>query len=390
MSNPNDFSTYEKVANMKNLLGGSFIEILKQNIKSQQNENVIKMLDIAKDKPETYLELLAVAIFYQNFEIIKNIIEKFKITKDDTPYINALSIYNSLLKDNSKDKIGDSKDNYLEFECPFVIMSAIGGNIDIYKYLLSINFISNKNQIGFIGLSKKSKNAFFSNIIGACAYYGRHSLLNYLLQNNKNELILNISTTEKKSKKSSRVGFIKEYTGFTPCMLAIIGPSSDLETIDILKILNNFNCNFDVYDLNKDNLLHLAVRSKKIETIKFLVDELNLKNLINEVNKDGYTPLSLSKNLNNDILISYFKEKNDVDEKQIQENLKELIGESEYNQSSKKKQNKKNKKNKNNNIPTLLNTQFQESLKVEEKEDESDNRVKYKNINTFFLFDIRT
>jgi hypothetical protein len=90
MSIPNDISAYEKMENMKNLLGGSFIEILKQNIKNKQNENVIKMLDIAKDRPETYLELLAVAIFHQNFEIIKSIIEKFKITKDDTPYINAL------------------------------------------------------------------------------------------------------------------------------------------------------------------------------------------------------------------------------------------------------------------------------------------------------------
>ena len=47
------------MANMKNLLGGSFVELLKQNIKSQQNENATKMLDIAKEKPEAYIELLS-------------------------------------------------------------------------------------------------------------------------------------------------------------------------------------------------------------------------------------------------------------------------------------------------------------------------------------------
>ena len=91
MSNLGDLSDYEKMTKMKNMLGGSFIEFLKPNIKSKQNESVIKMLEIAKDKPETYLELLAVAIFHQNFEIIKYMVEKFKITEADAPSMNALS-----------------------------------------------------------------------------------------------------------------------------------------------------------------------------------------------------------------------------------------------------------------------------------------------------------
>ena len=87
-------------------------------------------------------------------------------------------------------------------------------------------------------------------------------------------------------------------------MLAIVGPSTDLQTVDTLKILKNYNCNFNVYDFNKDNLLHLATRNKKIETTKYLVDELDFKNSINQLNKDGYTPLALSKNLNDEIFIS--------------------------------------------------------------------------------------
>ena len=114
MSIPTDMSAYEKMANMKNFLGDSFMEIFKQNIKSNQNENVIKMLDIAKDKPEIYMELFAIAIFHHNLEIIKIIKEKFNITKNNILYTNALSFYNSILKDNSTEKINEPKENYIE------------------------------------------------------------------------------------------------------------------------------------------------------------------------------------------------------------------------------------------------------------------------------------
>ena len=371
MSIPNDFSTYEKMANMKNFLGGSLNEMLKQNIKSKQNENVTKMLDFAKEKPETYMELLAAAIFHQNFDIIKYMIEKFKITEVDIPYINAISFYNSILKDNSKDKINDPKENYLDIQCPFVLMSGIGGDIEIFQYLLNQKLISNKNQVGVIGLTKKFKNSFSSNIIGACAYYGNDKLLKFLLKNYENELNIDILASEKKSKTNSKFGFSKEYTGFTPSMLSIVGPSTDLQTLEILKILQNYNIKFDITDSNKDNLLHLATKNKKIETAKFLVEDIEVKNLINETNKDGYTPLSLAQHLNEDIFISYLSNKIEVDEIQIEKNIRELIGESEISsQSNKNKKKKKNKRNKNNdNIPNLIDSsEYQETLKVNKEE----------------------
>ena len=98
-------------------------------------------------------------------------------------------------------------------------------------------------------------------------------------------------------------------------MLAIVGPSSDSQTIDVLKILNNYNTKFDITDFNKENILHLATRNKKIETAKFLIDDLNLKYLLNETNKDGQTPLSLAKNLNYDDFIYYYNEKRGINEK---------------------------------------------------------------------------
>ena len=207
MSLQNDINAFEKVNNMKNLLGGSFIEYLKPNIKTKQNESVLKMLEIAKDKPETYLELLAVAIFHKNFEIIKYMIEHFKIMETDSPYMKASSFYNSILTDDSKDKINDSKD-YIDIQIPFILMCGIGGDIEIFNYLLKHKLISNKDEVGVIGLSKKYKNTFSSNIIGACAYYGKKDLLEFLLKNYKNELKLNILTNEKKS-KTTKYGFTK-------------------------------------------------------------------------------------------------------------------------------------------------------------------------------------
>ena len=144
MSHPNDINlnTLEKMTSMKNMFGNSIIEILKPNIKSHQNESVIKMLEIAKDKPDNYMELLAVAIFHKNFEIIKYMVEKFNITENDSPFMSAISFYNSILPDNSEFKLNDSRENYNMIQCPFVIMSGIGGDVEIFKYLLKkkINF----------------------------------------------------------------------------------------------------------------------------------------------------------------------------------------------------------------------------------------------------------
>jgi ankyrin repeat protein len=168
-------------------------------------------------------------------------------------------------------------------------------------------------------------------------------------------------TSEKKS-KAGRVGYSKEYLGLTPAMLAVVGNISDENTVKILKILNNYNCKFTGFDHNKDNILHLATKNKKIETAKYLVDELNLKELMGNTNKDGNTPLSLAQKLNNEIFINYYSDKEKIDEKQIEENLKELINES--NKIKDKYNKKKSKKNKNQDEPSLLNsTEYEETLK---------------------------
>jgi len=384
MSHPNDINlnTFEKMNSMKNMFGNSIIEILKPSIKTHQNESVIKMLEIAKDKPDTYMELLAVAIFHKNFDIIKLMVEKFKIAENDSPFMNAISFYNSILPENSELKSNEAKENYNIIQCPFVIMSGIGGDIEIYKYLIKNKLISNKDEIGIVGLTKKLKNSFYSNIIGACCYYGRTELLDYILKNDKFDL--NIPTKEKKSKTT--VKFFKEYTGLTPAMLAIVSNISDENTVNILKILNNHNAKFKGCDAFKDNLLHLAVKNNKINTVKYLIDELNLIFLMDEKNKDEYTPISLAQHLSNEsnesneIFINYFSEKQNIDEKQIEKNVTELLNESNMIKNKNSNNNKKKKKKKNeDNIPLFNSTEYEETLKEVDTTKTTKNKKKIKN-----------
>ena len=60
------------------------------------------------------MELLSVAIFHKNFAIIKYMVEKFKITEGDSPFMNVLSFYNSILPDNSDKKINEPTINNQE------------------------------------------------------------------------------------------------------------------------------------------------------------------------------------------------------------------------------------------------------------------------------------
>jgi hypothetical protein len=73
------------------------------------------------------------------------------------------------------------KENYNNVEVPYIIIGAISGEIDIFNLIIN-NGALNFNTSGHITLGKKQKNSVISNCLGACAYYGRKDLLNFILQ----------------------------------------------------------------------------------------------------------------------------------------------------------------------------------------------------------------
>ena len=383
-TNKNMFKGFDKISDMRNMLNGSLIDMLIPEIKSKKNENVIKMLDMVKDKPDMCLNILIVAIFHKNLKIVELIIEKYFTPEIEEPYINTHFLYNAILPENSKNKLTDSKNNYSEEICPYAVMAGIGGDIEIFKLLYKKNLINNYNinNSGIIGLTKKYKNTFFSNIVGACAYYGNEKLLEFILDNYRSELDININTTEKKT-KNSKIHFSKEFSEFPPVFLGVGGFISDKKTVEILKIFEEFKANFESKDFNENNIIHIATKEKKILSLKFLVESLGLKNIINEENINNETPYTIAKQSKNkeiiDFLDSYIKQ----DENIIKKNLEELI-----NEDNKKKNKIKNKKQKNKNNKDNFNffnsSEYEETLgsiqeKKEKTNEENNDGIKEEN-----------
>ena len=367
MSSSKISKNVEELQNLKNLVNNNVIEIIKPSIKQKSNENVLKFIDVIKERPESWFEFISIAIFHQNFQIMKYMIETFRIVPSHNPSLNALNFYNDILPENSELKIKDYKELYLDFDCPLILQACIGGDEEIFLYLMKHQFGKNLFNInGFIGLSKKYKNAFTSNLIGACCYYGRYKLLDYLIKNYKFDL--NFPSIEKKA-KNKHSGFIKEYTGLTPISLAILSEiAKEDEIIKIIKLLHEGKCSLKESDFLGNNLLHIAVKGGKLNVIKFLIDELNGKQLAIETNKEGQTPMAIAQSLNKKEIIDYLKEKIEIVDEKLEVELLKLI------ESSHKKKKGKKKKGKNNDIPLLNTGSYEESLKISKNSNKEKNK----------------
>ena len=377
MSQQNNMKNIEKnLENMKNMLNVSLADILIPDIKSHKNENVTKMLDVVKDKPEMYLSLLMVSIFHKNKKIVEIILNKYFTSEIEDPFINSQFLYNAILPENSKNKLTDPKNNYLEEICPYSVMAGIGGDIDIFQILYKKNLINNYNinNTGIIGLTKKYKNIFCSNIIGACAYYGNDKLLEFILNNYRQFLDININTTEKKS-KNSKIHFSKEFSNYSPIFLGIVGNPSDKKILEILKIFEESRANFESKDFNENNIIHIATKEKKILSLKFLVESLGLKNIINENNLNNETPYIIAQKIKNKEVIDFLEKNLNEDKDIIEKTMEELINEDNKRKNKKKNKNGKNKKDE---FHLLNSNEYEETLgfheeKLEGKKDEENN-----------------
>jgi hypothetical protein len=237
----------DQINNLKNMVSGNLLEFIKPQIKNHQNENVLKIMDMIHDHPDIWLEFLSLSIVHKNYSIMKYMIETFRINPNQKSFLNSLTFYNDILPDNSNLRINDHKELFIDVEVPFEILCAIGGDKEIFEYLKQKKFIKNVGNSSVIGLTKKQKNAFFSNAIGASCYYGRSEYLKYIL-NNGNNLNIDFETTEKKA-KNKHISFNKEFTNFTPIFLAIASEiAKEEESIECIKILNEAKCNLEKKD----------------------------------------------------------------------------------------------------------------------------------------------
>ena len=288
-------------------------------------------------------------------------IENFAITPSQTPLLNALSFSNDILPDNSNIKQSENKDTYQDIECPLVIQAAIGGDIEILKYLISKGF-NDIDNVGHIALSKKQRNSVISNVIGAAAYYGRISMLEYLLKTYERKVDINLKAIEKKGKKK-HMSLTKEYSGFNAVTLAIAGEANDDTTIEVMKILDKYKVNEDV-DFKENNMLHIAARFDKLKVVKHIIEDLDMERLAKETNKDGQTPYSAAESVNAKAICDYLRNNTEKDNKELEDDLKELI---ESGTKSKKKKKKQNKGKKDDGLGLLNSSDYQETLKIEEK-----------------------
>ena len=285
-------------------------------------------------------------------------IENFAITPSQTPLLNALSFANDILPDNPKQS--DNKETYQDIECPLVIQAAIGGDIEILKYLISKGF-NDIDSVGHIALSKKQRNSVVSNVIGAAAYYGKTSMLEYLLKTYERKVDINLKAIEKKGKKK-HMSLTKEYSGFNAVALAIAGDANDDTAIEVMKVLDKYKVNEDV-DFRENNMLHIAARFGRLGVVKHIIEELDMERLAKETNKDGQTPYFVAESVNAKAICDYLRNNTEKDNKELEDDLKELM---ESGTKSKKKK-KHNKGKKDDGLGLLNSSDYQETLKIEEK-----------------------
>ena len=337
---------------------GNFADTAKQAIKQGNNDvalNVMKTgfneLEYITDFFYVNMYLNKTSILYQNFEIFKYIIENNKINVKDNPTVNS-SLVKSDYKRKSSEVIKELKDHYIDLEMPYVMIAAVGGSVKILESLLSKG--ADVNSSGYVSLSRKKKNAFISNALGAAAYFGNLDMVKYLIET-KPSIDLNFKTIEKSSKVKSSV-FSRDFSHTTPLTLAISGENDESDCINIVRLLiKQSKIEKDCYDHERNSPLHLAVKYNKMEVVKFFVNEV--KYSLEERNVDGYSPFSFAQQNNNSEMINYLKQF-----EKTTPNIDELL---ESIQTDKKTKTKGKKTKKHKEIGILLgSSDYQDSVKT--------------------------
>lgn len=152
------------------------------------------------------------------------------------------------------------------------------------------------NCTGHIGYSKKKQNSIISNIIGAAAFHGSQCVLKWLHSTYASSLDYEFPSQEKKGLGCG--SFIRELTGSTPLMLAVIAGDFNIETVKWM--IESAKCNPLAIDLFDNSLLHYAVMSNCPDILNYLLTDIKL-NPCNR-NKEGDTPILTAAKLGHESL----------------------------------------------------------------------------------------
>ena len=291
----------------------------------------------------------------QNFIFTKSLVDKYQIDIKQTSNVNAGLLYSDVYEGKLKKPI-ENKENFLSVECPLIIQAAIGGDLDIFKFLVDRG--ANLQTTGHIAISRKNKNSVISNVLGAAAFYGRVSLVHFILEKYP-KVDLNFKASEKKA-KAKQFSLNKEFTDFTPAHLAISSEISDDDTIiEILKLLSDYRADLSLLDNNKNNIFHLASKFENLRVVQFLLEELKLGPLASQINKEGQSPISITADKS---IIDYLQSNiNSSADPKIEDDLNELI---ESVNKDKQKRKTKKKKGAEKDDVLLNSTEFQETFKL--------------------------
>ena len=104
----------------------------------------------------------------------------------------------------------------------------MSGNNETFKHLSNAG--CDITERGHIVLSRSRLNSVVSNVIGAAAYFGKPKMMGRLLEFLSDADYINLEAVETQDGRTN-IAFKPEYGGYTPLMLAVVSPYSDLQTI---------------------------------------------------------------------------------------------------------------------------------------------------------------
>lgn len=228
---------------------------------------------------------------------------------------------------------------------PFIIQAASQGDLDCFETL--IHHGCKITDTGFIGFSRKRKNQVISNVTGAAAFHGSHKILKHILKHPSSANI-NFLASEKKDFNATGA-FNKEYTGYTPIMLAAAGGGQNLECV---KQLVQAKADLSIQDPVGNTVMHIAAYHQNHLVLEYILDHwpAALKLDLAIRNKKGDTPFSIA-NSNKDektlTILKRFESKfGDLTETATKNLLDDLLKEELKQEQEKQKRKDKKKQHK--------------------------------------------